>query len=448
MKLSFFGAARAVTGSNFLLEAAGKRILIDCGLFQGSWFAAEENEKFQYDPASIDAVLITHAHADHAGRLPKLVHEGFEGKIYATRPTKDLAKLILMDSVKIMGYDQREFGAPPLFSEADVAVTMRAFREIGYQRKREIFPGIVVEYFDAGHILGSAFIVVEAEGKRIAFSGDLGNSPTPLLPDLARLPEVDYAVCETTYGNRVHEDRVSRTKLLREAITDVVGRKGVLMIPVFAMERTQEILFELNDMVENKDVPSVPIFLDSPLAIDMTGVYKKYASFYNNDARRQVEGGDDIFAFPRLTFTRSKDESRQINGMAAPKVILAGSGFGTGGRILHHEKRYLGDPKSCVLMVSWQIPGSLGRALKDGEKKVVIHDEPIKVRAEIRAIGGYSAHADMPGLISFLRPAQKSLKKVFLVHGEDDQQKAFRRQLDTDLHVPAAIPKFKQSFEL
>ncbi len=449
MKLSFFGAARAVTGSSFLLELGEKKILIDCGLFQGVWFAGEENARpFYFSAKDIDAVLITHAHADHVARIPKLHHAGFRGPIYATSPTRDLAELILYDSVKLMSYDAVEFNAPILYTEHDVRAVLHQFKNIPYRKPFELSPGIKVTFFDAGHVLGSSFILIEAQGKRIVFSGDLGNPPTPILEDTDILPATDYLVCETTYAMRVHEEKKVRVELLKQTILEVIRDKGVLMIPVFAMERTQEILYELNTMVEQREIPRLPIFLDSPLAIGMTAVYKKYPQYFDKEARALLKKGDDIFSFPSLTFTRDKEASKRINTIKPPKIILAGSGSGIGGRILHHEKRYLSDPKNCLLIVAWQIPGSLGRKLLEGEKEVRIHNEKIRVRAKIRKINGYSAHADSPQLVSFIEGAKDTLKKVFLVHGEEDQQKKFTRELQKRLTCSIIIPKFKQSFEL
>ncbi len=450
MRLTFFGAARGVTGSCFLLEAGGKKLLIDCGLFQGTWFAGEENaHPFYFSAKEIDAVLITHAHADHVARIPKLHHAGFRGPMYATTPTRDLAELILYDSVKLMSYDAVEFNAPILYTEHDVRAVLRQFKDVRYRKPFELFPGVRVTFFDAGHILGSAFILIEAEGKRIVFSGDLGNPPTPILEDTDKLPATDYLVCETTYGGRIHEEKKVRVQLLRQTILDVIQNKGILMIPVFAMERTQEILYELNGMVEQREIPRVPIFLDSPLAIGMTEVYKKYPQYFDKEARALLKKGDDIFSFPSLTFTRDKESSKRINNVKPPKIILAGSGSGIGGRILHHEKRYLSDPKNCLLIVSWQIPGSLGRQLLEGAKEIKIHHEKIRVRAHIRKINGYSSHADQAQLLSFIENAKKDLKKVFLVHGEEDQQKIFARELQSRcVGSTIIIPKFKQSFEL
>lgn len=449
MKLTFLGAVRTVTGSNFLLETEGKKILVDCGMWQGTWFASQENhEAFYFDPSEIDYVLITHAHVDHIGRLPKLYKEGFRGKILCIEPTVDLARIILLDSVKVMWYEQNEFGYEPLFDENDVKQVLQLFKKIKYNQTIELYPNVKAIFYDAGHILGSAFIEIKAEGKKLVFSGDLGNPPVPFLNPTAPLPEVDYLIIESTYGNRVHEDKKRRKLILERTIEDTVTSKGVLMIPSFALERTQEILYELNELVEHNRIPKVPIFLDSPLAIHATEVYKSYSNYFNKEAKELVFTGDDIFQFPTLTITETKQESKKINEIKAPKVIIAGSGSGTGGRILYHEERYLSDPNSTVLIIAWQIPGSLGRDLIEHKKIVYIHNREIKVKAQIKAIGGYSAHADNPALLRFIKPSIGKLKKIFLVHGEDEAQKYLADEIKEKFQIPTERPKFKQSFEL
>ncbi|MFH1990713.1 MAG: MBL fold metallo-hydrolase, partial [Patescibacteria group bacterium] len=364
MKLYFYGAARSVTGANYLLEiGSGKKktkILIDCGLSQGSRMAEKENYKnFPYDPKEIQALLVTHAHIDHTGRIPKLYRDGFRGKIYGTPPTLDFAKLLLLDSEHIIREEAEKQKLEPLYAVEDIEGASGLFEGVGYHKKIEINPGIIVEFFDAGHILGSSIIRINAEGKTIVFSGDLGNPPTPLLAPTEFIDRADYVVIESAYGDRLHEDRKRRREILEEAIEYTIGKGGTIMVPAFAMERTQELLYELNNLVENKLIPAIPIFLDSPLAINATAIYKKYPEYYGKEAKH-LNASDEIFDFPNLKFTLSTEESKKINNIPAPKIIIAGSGMSTAGRILHHERRYLPDPNSTLLIIGYQTNDSLG----------------------------------------------------------------------------------------
>ena len=444
MKLTFFGGAKAVTGSNYLLENQKGRILIDCGLRQGSKYCERQNfEPFGYDPSSVDALFITHAHIDHIGRIPKLYKDGFRGKIFSTPPTKDFARHLLLDSEHILFRDAKEHGLEPMYTTEDIKNIMPLWKGIKYHEKMEI-SGFEVEFYDAGHVLGSSFIVVSTDGgKRIVFSGDLGNSPAPMIKDLERIDHADYALIESTYGARVHEDVKKRRGILEDVIEETVKAEGVLMIPSFALERTQELLYELNELVENGRIPRTPIFIDSPLAIRLTEVYKKYSNdplYFDKETMRLLRAGDAIFDFPGLKLTLRTEESKAIADVPPPKVIIAGAGMSQGGRIIHHEKRYLSDPKNTLFFVGYQAKGSLGRRLLDGAKKVKILGEEISVNAKLRAVGGYSAHADQPALINWLRPMRHSLKKVFLVQGEEEQMKPLLYKVRDELAIPAEIP--------
>ncbi|MFH1392879.1 MAG: MBL fold metallo-hydrolase [Patescibacteria group bacterium] len=451
MKLYFHGAARAVTGANYLLEIGdGKKktkILIDCGLSQGSRMAEKENyENFPYDPKEIQALLITHAHIDHTGRIPKIYRDGFRGKIFGTPPTLDFAKLLLLDSEHIIKYEAEKQNIKPLYALEDVEAVSELFEKIDYHKEFEIGPGITAEFLDAGHILGSSIIRIKAEGKTIIFSGDLGNPPTPLLAPTEFVDRADYVVIESAYGDRLHEDRKRRKKILEEAIEYTIGKGGTIMIPAFAMERTQELLYELNNLVENKLIPAVPIFLDSPLAIKATAIYKKYPEYYGKEAKH-LSASDEIFDFPNLKFTLSTEESKKINDVPAPKIIIAGSGMSTAGRILHHERRYLSDPNSTLLIIGYQTSGSLGRRILDGEKEVRIMDENISVRCNVKAIGGYSAHADQAGLKNWISRIGR-LKKVFVVQGEEAAEIALQKVIKEELAIDAEAPKMGDMFEL
>ncbi len=449
MKISFHGAAKSVTGANHLIESGATKILVDCGLAQGDRFCREKNyAPWAYNPKEIAAVFLTHAHADHVGRLPKLVHDGFHGKIIGTPPTLDLALLNLHDSLKLMEEESERYGTKPLYTADDVLATERLFLGLTYKTPYAVGADFIVTLEDAGHILGSSFVVIEAEKKRLVVTGDVGNSPTPLLPPPTQIATTDYLVMESAYGNRNHEDRKERKILLERTIEDTVARGGVLMVPAFAMERTQEILFELNDLVEHHRIPRIPIYIDSPLAIHATALYKKYENYFNQSARYIIQSGDEIFNFPGLHFTLTSEESKAINAVKPPKMIIAGSGDGTAGRILHHEKRYLSDPHSTLLIIGYQVKGSLGRRLLEGAKTVTIHKETVPVRAKIQNIGGYSAHADQDGLSGLVAGMHPRPEKVFLVQGEEEAANALKFKIRDTLGVSVTVPGMGESYEL
>lgn len=440
MKLTFHGGAGTVTGANYLLEAEGKKILIDCGLHQGSHFAERQNfEPFPYDPASVSALFITHAHIDHIGKIPKLWKDGFRGKIYSTLPTADFAELLLLDSEHILHKEAEREKKPPLYTSADIVEVMKLWHGVEYHRVVREGP-FEADFFDAGHILGSAAIRVRAGGKSIVFSGDLGNYPAPIIMPTELLPETDYCVIESTYGDRVHEGVSERREHLEDAIEDTAKRGGTLVIPAFAMERTQDLLFHLNELVESGRVPRIPVYIDSPLAIKLTAIYKKYEHYFNKETQKLERLGDDILNFPGLRLTLTTEQSKEINSAPAPKVIIAGSGMSQGGRILHHEIRYLPDPKSTILFVGYQAAGSLGRQIMEGAESVRIFGEEVPVRCERRSLPGYSAHADQPRLLKWLAPRREKLAKVFVVQGEPAASATLAQKIRDDLAVAAEVP--------
>ncbi len=451
MKLTFYGGAGQVTGSNYLLEfedrsqpSGIRKILIDCGLHQGSHFCEKHNyDPFPYDVKGISEVFITHAHIDHTGRLPKLVRSGFTGTIYSTPPTHDFAELLLLDSEHILKQEAERDHLPPIYEASDVDQLMKQWQGVNYHKEIKLGPagtGAVVRFLSAGHILGSASVLIEAEGKRVLFSGDLGNNPSPLIGSSEVLERADYCVMESTYGNRNHEDVVERKHQLQNVITETIHNHGTLVIPAFALERTQILLLEIKDLMEKKKIPHVPIFLDSPLAIKLTEVYNRYRDYFKPEVVSRFATKETIFDFPSLHLTLTTDDSKGINAIPSPKVIIAGSGMSQGGRILHHEKRYLPDPRSTLLIFGYQTTGSLGRSLLDGAHMVRIMGDDIAVRAHIKAIGAYSAHADQRQLLAWARPLKGSAKKIYLVHGEADEASALQAKIHEELGIETIVP--------
>jgi metallo-beta-lactamase family protein len=444
LKVTFAGGAVTPTGSNFLLEYMGVRILVDCGLYQGGYTAHLENRKeFNYDPASIDYLFVTHGHLDHVGRIAKLVRAGFAGKIYSTAPTRDIGELIMLDSMRIINREHEAEGIPPIYEEKDVINTMSMWHAIKYHQEIEILTGLSVKLKDAGHIMGSSMIEFTINNKKIVFTGDLGNTPSPLLRDTESLAGSDYVFIESVYGDRNHEKKEDRVNKLQEIMIKTIKRGGTLMIPAFSVERTQEILFHMNDMIEHGRIPRTKIYLDSPLGINVTEVYKKYAKeFMNTDVNSIIKGGDDIFNFPGLRITESKEESKAINDDRSAKIIIAGSGMSNGGRIMHHELHYLSDSRSTLLLVGYQAVGTLGRLLQEGLKKVKIFGEEVNVRCEVDTIGGFSAHKDSDNLLKLVETGAETIKKVFVILGEPRSQAFLAQKIHEyyglEVKVPAA----------
>lgn len=447
MKLSFHGAAREVTGSNILLAAAGHKILLDCGVFQGIKFADEKNfAQFSYDPKSIEAIVIGHAHLDHVGRLPKLVRDGFRGRIFATAPTIDLTHLVLTDSQKLMAEEARREDRPLLFSEEDVERVIGLFQAVGYDQPLEITPGIKITLINAGHILGSAITIVEAEGKKLVYTSDLGNSPSELLQAPSTVESADFVISESTYGSRTHEDRSKRGEKLNAIIQGTIAQNGVLLIPSFAIERTQELLHDIEHFCQIGNC-SVPMFyLDSPLAEKVTRVFGKYPEFLNPKVRGEFTGGE-IFALDHVKITSTAEESKEIDDAQTPKIIIAGSGMMNGGRILFHLQKYIEDPKNGILIVGYQAKGTLGRRLVDGEPDIKIFGKKYDVLAKVHKIGSYSAHADQPQLLSWISQIEE-VKKVFLVHGETEESLALAKLIQAKMGIEADIPQEGEEYEL
>ena len=472
MKLTFFGAAGEVTGSCSLLETGEQKILVDCGMFQGGQDSEKRNEEpLPFSPKILTAVLVTHAHLDHVGRLPLLVKNGFSGFIYATPPTRELARLIMEDAYGVMEYDHRKYGQPLLYNLNDIENVMAQFKTVNYYEPLELAskgsvlhrvkklvkknndsagPGSVkVVFHDAGHVFGSSFIEIMSEGKRAVFSGDVGNENVPILRDTDPLPkDIDVLVCESTYGDRNHEHASEREKLLSEAIQKTVEHDGVLMIPSFALERTQELLYLLNDLIErHRQVKHVPIYLDSPLAIDALKVFEKYPEYYDEEAERYFKDGDDLFNFPGLVKTYTRDESMKINHTASPKVIIAGAGMMNGGRILHHALRYLSDHRNTLLLIGYQSPGTLGWKILNGEDRVPVHGESVAVRCTVKMLNVFSAHGDKDKLKTWIGNEGRAPRRVIFNHG-DPASAGFLAKMLGENGVAAEVAEFNKPKEI
>jgi metallo-beta-lactamase family protein len=451
-KLTFYGGTGTVTGANFLLETDDCKILVDCGLVQGHRLAEELNRtEFPYNPADIDFLLITHAHTDHIGRIPKLVKDGFTGQIFSTPETRELAEFLLADTVKILDNEARNEGILPLYGIKDVTDAFSLWDTVPYHTEKFLKDGVSIFLKDAGHILGSAMIEISRGGKKMVFTGDLGNSPSILLKDTEWITDADYLLMESVYGDRNHAPKEERSKKLRQVIEDTIKYRRTLIIPAFSLERTQMIIYEMNELLESGEIKTkIPVFLDSPLAIKITGVYEKYTEDFNDKARADIKSGDDIFNFPGLKFIVQSGESQMIQKVPNPKIIMAGSGMSVGGRVIFHEKYYVDNPDAEILFVGYQAVGSLGRQLQDGSKKVRIFGEEKEVKAKIDSIPGYSSHKDSDHLLEFVEKAAESgkLKQVFPVMGEPKSSLFLVQKIRDNLGVDAIYPEYKQAIEI
>ncbi len=440
LKITFCSGAGSVTGANFLIEADNKKILVDCGMIQGESIADKENwAPFIYNAEEIDILFITHCHIDHIGRIPKLIHDGFKGRIYSTKPTKELSGPMLEDTAAIVGKD-KENGLDKIYTGETIKASMGLWDTFEYHEVTNITPQLSFRLLDAGHVLGSSMIEFTFNGKKIVFTGDLGNSPSPILRDTETLENVDYLVMESVYGDRKHEDRDIRQQRLQEVIQDNYKRRGVLIMPTFSLERSQELLYEINNLVENERVPKMPVYFDSPLGIKLTEIFKKYPQYFNPLVQEVFKTDSDIFKFPGLRITRDTDDSKEILHIPNPKIVIAGSGMSNGGRILHHELNYLPDANNTILLTGYQSQGTLGRRIEDGAAHVTIMHETVPVRAHIVKIGGYSGHKDTDALTDFVAATADSLKKVFVVMGEPKASLFLVQKLRDFLGVNAVSP--------
>ena len=468
MKIKFCGAARTVTGSCYLVENGNSKFLVDCGAFQGMGSYEKNRDGFPFDPSTIDYVFLTHAHYDHCGRLPMLVKQGFHGRIISTQPTRDLTRLVLLDSAKLQqeDYERWEVRAKesgnqdpeqieknkPLYSESDVEATMDLFEIYPYGNSVKLKEGLEFRMRDAGHILGSAILEVwtkteSGRDRKIVFSGDLGQPGARIIKDPDFVREADYVICESTYGNRLHKSKDETLLELLAILKKAQEDGGNVLIPSFAIERTQELLYELNLFVENKLLENIEIYLDSPMASKATEIFRMYPNFYDEDARRLLEKGDDPFRFPGFHITESVEDSKRLIDKHGA-VIIAGSGMCTGGRILHHLKNNLENPKTNVVIVGYQVEGTLGRELVEGEPIVKIFGNKIEVNAQIHTLGGFSAHGDQRDLRYWLRGFGRSPKMVFVTHGDKEIAIGFASNIKAELGLNAEVPEMDEEFEL
>lgn len=445
MKLTSYGAALEVTGSQHLLEVNGKRILLDCGLFQGSRkLAFEKNAEFGFDAKSIDAVLVSHAHIDHTGNIPTLVKRGFKGVVYSTEATHSLCEVMLLDSAYIQESDAEYFAKKhsdtaiqpiePLYTQEDAKLALQQFKGMAYDETFELYPGIKVTFHEAGHVLGSSIIQVEVtdeedgKEKTLTFTGDLGRYRLPIIKDPHKVTKSDYLICESTYGNRTHDPIEEGISGLERVINRTAERGGKIIIPAFALERTQELVYSLHKLIHEKKIPeNLQIFLDSPLANSITHIFKQHTELYDEELK-EVFKNHNPFSMKQLRQTESVDESKKLNFFIGPCVIISASGMCEAGRIRHHLKNNLEDPKNTIIIVGYQAENTLGRKIVERAEEVKIFDRMYKVKAEIVVMEAFSAHADMNDLDNFVKSIT-DLKKVLLVHGEEDQSKAFAERI-------------------
>lgn len=455
MEITFYGGVGAVTGANFLLEASQgnyrRRILVDCGLLQGVAGSAEENAKpFPYDVSKIDFLFITHAHMDHIGRVPKIVREGFKGIIYSTEATRQLAEVMFADAVKVMESNVRQgkLAGAPLYNAADVSAALALWKTCAYDADTKLNDKISVRLLDAGHILGSSMYQFTCDDKKVVFTGDSGNSPSPLLRDTEKIVGADFLVMDSVYGDRNHEPKSERDARFERIVRETIVAGGALVMPTFSIERTQVILYELNNLVEERGLPQVPVYLDSPLALKVTDIYKHSEDLFNDHVRDEIKHGDDIFSFPKLQIIHSGFESKKMEDVPNPKIILAGSGMSEGGRVVGHEMRYISDPKSTILLMGYQALGTLGRRIQDRPKEIEINGEMFQVNARIEMIEGYSGHKDMDGLLAMTQDTADTVKKIFVVMGEPKASMFLVQRLRDYLGVDAVYPERGKVYKL
>jgi metallo-beta-lactamase family protein len=469
MKITFHGAVQTVTGSQHLLEVDGRKIMLDCGLFQGKRKESFERNRSEFcQGKDIDCLVLSHAHIDHSGRIPCLVRNGFVGDIFCTSATRDLCAVMLMDSAFIQEMDvefvnrrrkkkgQRPF--EPLYTKADVANGMKQFVGLSYNRRHQLFPGVHLTLVDAGHMLGSAHVILDIDdqetgrNQRLVFSGDIGRPGIPIIRDPVPISDgADILIMESTYGNRLHPPYPESEKELERIVNETASRGGSLLIPAFAVGRTQQLVYTLHKLHSEGWIPDLPIYVDSPLATRATEIFRLHPEVYDAEIREFLLTDDDnnAFGFGRLHYTRTVEESKALNKLKVPAVIISASGMLEGGRILHHLRNRIEDPRNTILITGWQAPNTLGRRLVEQEKTVRIYGEEHQVRAKVETLTGFSGHADRDGLLGFVRAMNKKPRQTFIVHGEEDSSESLANALRTELGLGnVVIPKTLQSFEV
>jgi len=440
MKLTFWGADKVVTGSMHHIETGGQNYLLDCGLYQGRRQEAfAKNSQFPFPASSIAAVLLSHAHIDHSGNLPGLVRNGFTGPIYSTPATADLCTAMLADSAFLQEKDAefvnkrrehrkaigRDDGpVTPLYTREDAQQTFQQFHPVPLGERKEIAPGLFYKTYDAGHMLGSSSMIVEADGVRLGFSGDVGRPGLPIIRDPQPLDPVDYLILESTYGDRIHKPLAHAADTLADVVSRTAARGGKIIVPAFAVGRTQQLVLMLHQLIDAKRLPSIPMFVDSPLAVNVTEVFRNHPECYDAEIGKFLTDGEDPFGFHRLTYVRDVEASKKLNSLRGPCVIISASGMCEGGRVLHHLRNNIEDPRNTILITGYQAVYTLGRKILEKQPEVPIFGEPMRLRAEVCSLDELSGHADQKELIDWIRPIAKGLKKVFLVHGEEDQSAA------------------------
>jgi len=460
MKIHFHGAVRTVTGSRHLLEINGSKILLDCGLYQGKRKDSYSlNQNLPFDAASIDILILSHAHIDHSGNIPNLIKNGFKGDIICTYATRDLCTIMLRDSAKIQEQDvayvnrkRRQQNLPPvepIYTMEDAIQSLKYFIGLGYDRSRSILPGVNLTFLDAGHILGSAIVVLNIDDKQankeicLVFSGDLGRPDRPIIQDPSLVSEGDVLLIESTYGNRVHENTKETKDKLKQIVNQTYKRGGKVIVPAFAVGRTQELVYELHQLINKKEIPkNLLVFVDSPLAIDATSIYRLHPEAYDDETAKFMleDRHKDLFGFNMMRYTRTAAESKELNYLKQPAVIISASGMAEHGRILHHLKNNIEDPRNSILFVGWQAPYTLGRRILEKQPLVKIFGQKYSVKAEVQKINGLSAHADKPEMLEWLNHFQKRPQRTFVVHGDEDVSLAFSQSIKelgfTGVEVP------------
>ena len=473
MKITFLGATKTVTGSNFLIEACGKKFLVDCGMYQGKLeLELKNDEPFEFDPTQIDFMILTHAHIDHSGRIPKLYNEGFKNPVYAHKATCDLCSIMLPDSGHIQEMEvqwrnkrRKRKGLPelpPLYTAEDAVRCLEIFYPVKYDEIIEITENIQVRFNDAGHMLGSSIVEIwtKEDGKttKTVFTGDLGNDDIPLLQSPTMIEDADYLIMESTYGSRLHVRDQNKAEEFLDIVSETLQKQGTVVIPSFAVGRTQEILYEINRLKDKKDdeefeqkyktLMQAPVYVDSPLAISATEVFKENMELFDEETQEIIKRGDNPLEFPGLKFTLTADESKALNEDPTPSIIISASGMCEVGRIKHHLKHNLWNPNSTILFVGYQAPGTLGYNIVNGAKKVKIFGEEIAVNARIEYIEGYSGHADQEWLMNFIYSFIKKPKHIFLVHGEEEAQEVLQKKILEETQINVTIPEFGETYEI